>query len=45
MMGSNQERKKNNGKWKDVIENNGRRKDGIMRSNRRWKIMRDKWSW
>ena len=26
MMGSKQERKRDNGKWKDVIENNGRRK-------------------
>jgi hypothetical protein len=42
MIRSKQERKKDNGKWKDVIENNGDKKYGIMRSNRRWKMMRNK---
>jgi hypothetical protein len=48
MMGSKQERKRNNGKWKDIIENNERdEKNGIMRSNRKWndETKIKKWSW
>jgi hypothetical protein len=33
------ERKRDNRKWKDAIENNGRQKNGIMRSNTKNKKM------